>query len=669
METKNYVAYSILTLEKAENGDAEKRVLRGVASTPTLDRNGDVIVSEGISFKNPTVLLWQHDRMLPVGTVVFEKPTKKGIRFTATLPTVTEAGTLKDRVDEAWQSVKYGLIWGVSVGIRAMLDDVDQHEDGGMIIKKSEISELSLVTIPANADARIDSIKALDQALRAASGQPIPNKPAVAEKKPINLKKSEKSTMKTIAEQREAFEVRRAANEARMDELLKLCGEESRGLVEAEKTEYDDLDAENDEIDEHLTRLRKVEARKQASAAPVNGTDSRKASDSRGAPLVIQQDKRLANGVGFAQYAMCLAAARGNKMHALEMAKTHYSGNEGAIELLKAAVAGGTTTDPTWASPLVNEPTRLTSEFIEFLRPQTILGKFGTDGIPSLRRVPFNISIPAQTSGGEGYWVGEGAPKPLTNFDWASIILRWAKVANIAVLTQELIRFSNPSAEMLVRDELAAALRARMDIDFIDPAKAAVADVSPASITNGATSVPSGSPDVGPADADTVRADVAKLFQAYINANATPSSGVWIMNATTALALSMKQNALGQAEFPGITMNGGTFFGLPVIVSQYLPVTPGDPVGPPITSDSTIVILANASDILLADDGGVTIDISNEASLQMDNAPTNNSAVPTATSLVSMFQTNSVAIRAERFINWARRRATAVAYLTGVRWA
>jgi len=36
--------------------------------------------------------------------------------------------------------------------------------------------------------------------------------------------------------------------------------------------------------------------------------------------------------------------------------------------------------------------------------------------------------------------------------------------------------------------------------------------------------------------------------------------------------------------------------------------------------------------------------------------------------MVSMFQTNSVAIRAERTINWMRRRTQAVAYLTSVSW-
>jgi hypothetical protein len=39
-----------------------------------------------------------------------------------------------------------------------------------------------------------------------------------------------------------------------------------------------------------------------------------------------------------------------------------------------------------------------------------------------------------------------------------------------------------------------------------------------------------------------------------------------------------------------------------------------------------------------------------------------------ATSLVSLWQTNSVGFRAERTLNWARRRASAVAVLGGVHW-
>jgi hypothetical protein len=70
----------------------------------------------------------------------------------------------------------------------------------------------------------------------------------------------------------------------------------------------------------------------------------------------------------------------------------------------------------------------------------------------------------------------------------------------------------------------------------------------------------------------------------------------------------------------------------------------------------------------------VSIDASREASLQMLDNPTVSSAsgsplAPVPTSLVSMFQTNSVAIRAERYINWMKRRAAAAQYINGVKYA
>ena len=288
------------------------------------------------------------------------------------------------------------------------------------------------------------------------------------------------------------------------------------------------------------------------------------------------------------------------------------------------------------------------ADFVEYLRPATILGKFGQGGVPSLRRVPFRVPLIGQSSGGQGYWVGEGKAKPLTKFDFTRTTLEPLKVANIAVLTEEVLRDSSPSAEVIVRDSLRDALVARLDTDFIDPAKAASAGVSPASITNGATAIASTG-----TDADAVRLDIRALFQVFINANNAPNTGVWLMSASNALALSLMVNALGQPEFSGISMAGGVFFGLPVIVSEYV---------------GSNVILVNASDIYEADEGGIAIDMSREASLEMSDAPTHNSTTPTAASLVSLWQTNSVGIRAERTINWARRRPASVAYLTGVQW-
>ncbi|EOK8039322.1 phage major capsid protein, partial [Escherichia coli] len=79
-------------------------------------------------------------------------------------------------------------------------------------------------------------------------------------------------------------------------------------------------------------------------------------------------------------------------------------------------------------------------------------------------------------------------------------------------------------------------------------------------------------------------------------------------------------------------------------------------------------VLVNAPDIYLADDGGVAVDMSREASLEMQSEPTGDSTTPSPVELVSMFQTGSVAIRAERWINWRRRRTAAVVVITGVNY-
>jgi phage head maturation protease len=82
---------------------------------------------------------------------------------------MSEPGTLKDRLDEAWQSVKMKLVRGVSIGFRSI--EYAFMDDGGIRFVESEVLELSLVTIPANADATIQSIKSFDAPLLAATGK------------------------------------------------------------------------------------------------------------------------------------------------------------------------------------------------------------------------------------------------------------------------------------------------------------------------------------------------------------------------------------------------------------------------------------------------------------------------------------------------------------------
>lgn len=451
---------------------------------------------------------------------------------------------------------------------------------------------------------------------------------------------------KSLADQIKDLENTRAAKAARLEEVTQKSIDEERSMDEAEAEEFDTLEGEIKTIDADLQRLQRLQAVQATKATQPEGGSVVVASTTRDPSRAhITMQRNAPKGTGFTRYALALARAKGNIVLAHEIAKSAFADTPEVATILKAAVAAGSTTDADWALPLVEYQT-LANEFIELLRPQTILGR-----VPNLRNVPFNVRMPRQTGGGTYGWVGEGAPKPVGALSFDEVTLRWAKAAGIIVLTEELIRQSNPQAEGLVRSDMIAGIAQFLDGQFVDPAVAAVSNVSPASITNGVTPItPTGN------DAAALRADVANLWETtFLSQNLVPTTGFWIMDNVTAMRISLMRNPLGQDEFPGLTPTGGTFMGYPVITSQ----------GVPADSSGGLMIFGNAQDILFAEDT-LTLDVSREASLQMDSAPDDPSTASTV--MVSLWQRNLVGLRAERYINWQKRRSNAVGYIDNAQY-
>lgn len=180
-------AYSVLSIKSI---DEERRVFRGMATTPTPDRVGDVIEPKGVKFKNPLPLLWQHKQDMPIGQVSFEAPTAKGIPFEATIPNVSEPGPLQDRVNTAWGEIKYGLVRATSIGFMPGQAPPERNKHGGLTFPEVEVFELSAVTIPANSEAVITQIKSIDAAYREAEG--------IVDEPEIPAPQDEGATAKTV---------------------------------------------------------------------------------------------------------------------------------------------------------------------------------------------------------------------------------------------------------------------------------------------------------------------------------------------------------------------------------------------------------------------------------------------------------------------------------------
>ena len=152
MDDEATKAYSNLTIKTLDNGD-EFFTITGIASTPTPDRDGDIVEPKGAKFALPYPLLASHDHDLPVGEVVKAEVTSVGIEIEAKLP--KNSGL--EYVDRAIKQVKAGLIKAFSIGFRPLQSE--PLKSGGRLFKQIEIFETSLVAIPANADAGIATIK------------------------------------------------------------------------------------------------------------------------------------------------------------------------------------------------------------------------------------------------------------------------------------------------------------------------------------------------------------------------------------------------------------------------------------------------------------------------------------------------------------------------------
>lgn len=284
----------------------------------------------------------------------------------------------------------------------------------------------------------------------------------------------------------------------------------------------------------------------------------------------------------------------------------------------------GTTTDVGFASALVQE-NRLVGEFVEMLRAATVF-----EQLNGFRAVPFNSKIPSQLTGGTAAWVGEGAAKPLTNPTYGEVEIKEHKLAAITVYTQELMRRSDPAVDVLVRDDLIEASKTLIDNTFLDAVAAST--TRPAGVLNGVTATP----NTG-TTAAAYEADLLALINTFVAANLSLDGAYFLMSETRAAQISLLRDALGNSYFAGMALRGTrTLMGIPVITSQAV----GDKI-----------ILVKTSEILLAQDGGVDVSYSDQATL-VDGATTHH-----------LWQENKFAVRVEKFITWAKRRPIAAAFL------
>ncbi|MER8431388.1 hypothetical protein [Mesorhizobium caraganae] len=139
--------------------DTEQRIIEGTASTPVTDRQGDIVEPLGATWQLPIPLLLDHRTDQAVGEVFEANATAKGIRFKARITKIEQPGAAQDLVNYAWDLIKSGLRKTVSIGFRGI--EAEHIPGGGIRFKTWSWLELSMVSIPSNPHALIESIKGL----------------------------------------------------------------------------------------------------------------------------------------------------------------------------------------------------------------------------------------------------------------------------------------------------------------------------------------------------------------------------------------------------------------------------------------------------------------------------------------------------------------------------
>jgi ribosomal protein S20 len=249
------------------------------------------------------------------------------------------------------------------------------------------------------------------------------------------------------------------------------------------------------------------------------------------------------------------------------------------------------------------------------------------------RRVPFRTTVRAKPA---AVPAGRGSAKRSRFLPWRRRTTRFAQEAYkaqvITVLTRELLQFSR-SAERALRETVAAGLAAYLDAQLLTNTVTLIANVRPAAITSGATAVVSTG-----STAAAINADLAGCSRPL-----QPAAPVWCGSCVppTAYKIAATIGGTAAADVPR------TLFGIPLVLSANSPQQ---------------VTLIDASHVLYSDDGAIELDTTDEATIQMDSAPTDPAVA--ATVFQSLWDRNLCAVRATRWVAWLRAQTGAVAYMT-----
>jgi HK97 family phage prohead protease len=159
-------SFRIKIAVKEDPANPDARTIEGWASTfGNTDSQNDIVMpgafAESLKTRMPK-MLWQHNSDQPCGIWDSATETPQGLYVKGRVLN-TSIG------NDAYELLKAGAIDTMSIGY-SVIDATWDYESGIRSLKEVELWEVSLVTFPANEQAKITTVKAMAEDLSAAHG-------------------------------------------------------------------------------------------------------------------------------------------------------------------------------------------------------------------------------------------------------------------------------------------------------------------------------------------------------------------------------------------------------------------------------------------------------------------------------------------------------------------
>ena len=285
-------------------------------------------------------------------------------------------------------------------------------------------------------------------------------------------------------------------------------------------------------------------------------------------------------------------------------------------------------------------PPQFSQEVIEFLRPASVVRRLGPMAIPMPTGT---FRIPKVTQGITASYIGENLPAPKQQPQFGNVTLTFKKLAALVPLSNDLLRYSSPGADAIVRDDVVNAMADAENRNFLRGDGTAATPrgllnwcLASQNLTANATS-----------NLANFTADMGRLIVALMNQNIKMIKPAWIWAPRTWNFAMTVQTANGVFPFRDELMRG-TFWGWPFGLTTAVPINLGT------GGNQSEIYLADFADVALGEALNLTVDASQEA------------AYNDGGTVVSAYSNDQTVIRAISEHDLVMRRQESVAVLSSV---